>query len=64
MILKADWGSVCCMLHCWGWLEGSDSVELIGILKVICLGCCLFSVVRASYVVTASLGTSNPRIPR
>ena len=54
IIFNADLGSFCCILCCGGWLGGSDSVESIGVLKVSCLGCCLFNVVRKSNVAVAA----------
>ena len=51
---------LCAVLLGVVWI--SDGVESVG---VVCLGCCLFSVVRASrVVVAASFGTLNLRIPR
>ena len=65
VIFKAGLGCACCMLCGLNWLGGSDDVESIDVLKLMCLGCCLFSVLMAFRVVVADyLGTLHLRIPR
>ena len=63
VIFHADLDSVCCMLCCY-WLGGSGRAESICVLNVMCLGCCLLSVVRAQSGYSCFIGHIELEIPR